>query len=245
MNQIIARLKNVTAGYNGESVLKEIFLEIKENDFIGIIGPNGGGKTTMLKVLLGIIEPFRGNVDFPLGKINMGYLPQASQIDKNFPISVKEVVEAGLKPTHRWSHQLSKSQKESALGLIKEAGMERYYKKPIGVLSGGQLQKVLLCRAIASNPQLLVLDEPNTYVDKHFESELHQWLKKLNEKMAILLVSHDVGTIPSLVKSIACVNGTLHYHPSNQLTLELLKVYDCPIDLITHGPVPHRVLKKH
>ncbi|TCO10737.1 metal ABC transporter ATP-binding protein [Natronoflexus pectinivorans] len=245
MSKLLARLENVTAGYNGEPVLKGVSLEIRENDFIGIIGPNGGGKTTMLKVLLGILEPFRGNVDFPTGKINIGYLPQASQIDRSFPISVKEVVEAGLKPDRAWSHHLSKSQKDAAHKLLKEAGMERYYKKPIGELSGGQLQKVLLCRAIVSNPALLVLDEPNTYVDKHFESELHQWLKKLNEKMAIVLVSHDVGTIPSLVKSIACVNGTLHYHPSNQLTTELLKVYDCPIDLITHGHVPHRVLKNH
>ncbi|ASB48840.1 metal ABC transporter ATP-binding protein [Alkalitalea saponilacus] len=245
MSNLLARLDNITAGYNGEPVLKGVSLDIRENDFIGIIGPNGGGKTTMLKVLLGILEPFRGRVDFPGGKINIGYLPQASQIDRSFPISVKEVVEAGLKPIRAWSHHLSKAQKESAYKLLTEAGMERYYKKPIGELSGGQLQKVLLCRAIVSNPALLVLDEPNTYVDKHFESELHQWLKKLNKNMAIVLVSHDVGTIPSLVKSIACVNGTLHYHPSNQLTTELLKVYDCPIDLISHGHVPHRVLKNH
>ena len=129
--------------------------------------------------------------------------------------------------------------------LLEETGLASYIHRPIGELSGGQLQRVLLCRALINQPQLLVLDEPNTYVDKNFEGELYQWLQELNQKMAILLISHDVGTISSIVKTIACVNGTLHYHHSNKITPELLKVYNCPIDLIAHGHVPHRVLKKH
>jgi len=129
--------------------------------------------------------------------------------------------------------------------MLGEAGLTSYAGKPIGELSGGQLQKALLCRALIDEPQLLILDEPNTHVDKQFEQELYQWLQELNKSMAILLVSHDIGTISPIIKSIACVNETLHYHPSNQLSEEVLKVYNCPVDVIAHGPVPHRVLKSH
>ncbi len=245
MSSVIARLNQVTAGYNGDAVLRNVSIDIHSEDFIGIIGPNGGGKTTMVKTLLGILEPFRGSIDFPQGKIKIGYLPQASQIDRSFPITVREVVQSGLKPKTRWLPTLSSEQKQSVENLLEETGLSSYIHRPIGELSGGQLQRVLLCRALINQPQLLVLDEPNTYVDKNFEGELYQWLQELNKKMAILLISHDVGTISSIVKTIACVNGTLHYHHSNKITPELLKVYNCPIDLIAHGNVPHRVLKKH
>jgi len=245
MNKIIAQLDHVSAGYNGDTVLKDVSISVRANDFIGVIGPNGGGKTTMIKVLLGVIQPFKGQVKFPSGKIKIGYLPQASQIDKSFPISVREVVESGLKPKNRWFPLLEKKQKEKVISLLNKTGLAEYIDSPIGSLSGGQLQRTLLCRAIINEPNLLVLDEPNTYVDKNFEGELYKWLQELNERMAIVLVSHDVGTISSMVKTIACVNGNLHHHKSNTLTSELLKIYNCPIDLIAHGNIPHRVLNKH
>jgi len=109
----------------------------------------------------------------------------------------------------------------------------------------GNSPKALLSRALINQPQLLILDEPNTFVDKTFEEDLYRWLRELNKDMAILLISHDIGTISPLVKTIACVNGLLHYHPSNQISEEVLKVYNCPVDIIAHGPIPHRVLKQH
>lgn len=245
MTKPIARLKGIIAGYNDEPVLRNIGLEVFARDFIGVIGPNGGGKTTLIKVLLGILKPFKGTVEFPSGIIKIGYLPQASQIDKSFPISVKEVVQSGLQPHNKWNPVLSARQKQKVVKLLNESGLQALAKRPIGSLSGGQLQKVLLCRALVNEPDLLVLDEPNTYVDKNFEHELYQWLQELNKSMAIILVSHDIGTISSMVKTIACVNGDLHYHPSNTISAELLQIYKCPIDLIAHGPIPHRVLKKH
>ncbi len=245
MTKPIASLKGIIAGYNNEPVLRNIGLEVFANDFIGVIGPNGGGKTTLIKVLLGILKPFKGTVEFPSGKIKIGYLPQASQIDKSFPISVKEVVQSGLQPLNKWNPVLLARQKQKVVKLLNESGLQALAKRPIGSLSGGQLQKVLLCRALINEPDLLVLDEPNTYVDKNFEYELYQWLQELNKSMAIILVSHDIGTISSMVKTIACVNGDLHYHPSNIILAELLHVYKCPINLISHGPIPHRVLKKH
>ena len=245
MNKPIARIEKVYAGYDGDPVLKAVSLDVFNRDFIGIIGPNGGGKTTLIKVLPGIVKPLSGRVTFPMGPVKIGYLPQSSQIDRSFPITVKEVVQSGLAPANKWNPVLSDEQKKKVYQLLSETGLSHLARRPIGSLSGGQLQRVLLCRAVINEPDLLVLDEPNTYVDKNFEYELYQWLKQLNEKMAVVLVSHDIGTISSFVKTIACVNGDLHYHRSNVLSAELLKVYNCPIDLVAHGPVPHRVLKKH
>ncbi len=245
MNSPIAKLNGIYAGYNNEPVIRSIYLDVHANDFIGVIGPNGGGKTTLIKVLLGILKPYKGSVEFPSGKIKIGYLPQASQIDKSFPISVKEVVQSGLKPAKSWNPVLSPNQKQKVIKLLNESGLQPFAKRPIGSLSGGQLQRVLLCRAIVNEPDLLVLDEPNTFVDKTFEHEFYQWLQQLNKRMAVILVSHDIGTILSLVKTIACVNGDLHYHPSNAISAGLLKVYNCPVDLIAHRPILHRVLNKH
>jgi zinc transport system ATP-binding protein len=238
-------VKSVSAGYDGLTVLEDVNLDVYPTDFIGVIGPNGGGKTTLSKLLLGIIQPSGGKVLYPSGPPSIGYLPQAAQIDLSFPISVEEVILSGLTFRHSFRLRLPKEDKEKVEQLMEETGLLGLAKRPIGKLSGGQIQRVLLCRALINSPQLLVLDEPNTYVDKHFEGELYDLLKTLNEQMAILLISHDIGTISSLVKTIACVNGTLHYHPTNVLTAEVLEVYNCPIDLIAHGPVPHRVLKKH
>ncbi len=238
-------LEHVSTGYLSDIVLKDVSIDIYPKDFIGVIGPNGGGKTTLIKVLLGLLPVFSGNVAFPGGRPRTGYLPQASQIDKSFPITVKEVVSSGLKANNSLFPHLSKGQKRQVSDMLNEAGLMPLSMRPIGELSGGQLQKTLLCRALINRPQLLILDEPNTFVDKNFEQDLYRWLAELNEEMAILLVSHDIGTISPIIKTIACVNGSLHYHPSNQLSEEVLKVYNCPVDIIAHGPVPHRVLKEH
>lgn len=238
-------MKSVSTGYFSDIVLEKVDLAIHPGDFVGVIGPNGGGKTTLIKVILGLQPLFGGSISFPSGRPRTGYLPQASQIDKAFPITVKELVASGLRIGRRWFPHPDASQRRRVRQALEEAGLESLSSRPIGELSGGQLQKALLSRALIDRPELLILDEPNTHVDKQFEQELYAWLRELNKEMAILLVSHDIGTISPLVKTIACVNRTLHYHPSNELSEELLKVYDCPVDIIAHGPVPHRVLKTH
>jgi zinc transport system ATP-binding protein len=245
MPQPLVSIQKVTAGYNGTPVLRDLSLDIFPNDFLGVIGPNGGGKTTLSKVLLGILKPYSGRVRFPQGRPNIGYLPQVSQTDHSFPVTVIDVILSGLATPGNWWKSLKKEHKNKARQLIHKTGLDGMAGRPVGELSGGQFQRVLLARAIINDPQLLVLDEPDTFVDRSFEGELYQLLGELNKKMAIFLISHDIGTISSMVKTIACVNGTLHYHPSNELTEDVLKVYECPIDLIAHGPVPHRVLKDH
>lgn len=242
----IIELKNVNAGYDETPVLHHVNLSISAHDFIGIIGPNGGGKTTLLKVILGLIKPEKGEVIYHTSKQNLfGYLPQNNRFDQRFPISVKEVVLSGLMSGKGLFKTYSREDHKEAEALLDKYGMENYKKAPIGELSGGQMQRVFLCRAIISSPQILILDEPTTYVDSNFEKEFYSILKDLNKNLSIVMVSHDLGTICSYVKTIACVNGGLHYHNSNLITTEQLKSYNCPIEIISHGTVPHRVLINH
>ena len=245
---VILNIKNLTVSYNDNLVLENVNLQVLENDFIGIIGPNGGGKTTLIKTILGLKKPLHGKIEFANKrnqKPNIGYLPQIREIDRKFPISVIDVVLSGLMSNLRKKLRFSKEEKKLAKEILKKMGISELIKKPIGELSGGQSQRVFLSRALVSSPDILILDEPDTFVDNNFENELYQHLQDFNENTTIIIVTHDVGTIVSYVKNIACVNKTLHYHPSNEITNDLLKSYNCPIDLVTHGTVPHRVLHKH
>jgi zinc transport system ATP-binding protein len=216
MNKILIELSHIYAGYNGHSVLKDVSLDIYEQDFLGIIGPNGGGKTTLLRVMLRLLKPESGSirlVDKEL-KNKTGYMPQINLIDKKFPILVSEVITSGLIS----EKGLSKGEKKAKVDrMIEEMGVEEIRKKPIGELSGGQLQRVLLARAVINEPRLLILDEPNSYVDKRFETHFYNLLQKINEQTAIVLVSHDIGSVISNVKNIACVNEMLHYHPGSDV----------------------------
>lgn len=246
----ILELADITAGYDGSPVIWNVNLSVYDNDFIGVIGPNGGGKTTLVKVIVGLIKPMRGSVNYysdsPLAfPQRIGYLPQINQFDQKFPISVIDVVLSGLMPAGKALIRFNRKDKELAMDLLHSVGIGALANKPIGELSGGQMQRVFLCRAIISQPKLLILDEPNTFVDNQFEYDLYETLRKLNDEIAIMIVSHDVGTISYYVKTIACVNKFLHYHPSNIITEQQLAAYGCPLQLITHGDIPHTVLKKH
>ncbi|MCF8404822.1 MAG: ABC transporter ATP-binding protein [Bacteroidales bacterium] len=246
---ILIELHNISAAYNGEDVLQEVNFKICERDFIGVIGPNGGGKTTLVKVILGLLKPRKGkifnHIDGNEESSCIGYLPQINNIDKRFPISVKEVVLSGFMFKMMNKRTNTQTQVNAANDIMKETGIFEIKDKPIGELSGGQMQRVLLCRSVVSNPRLLILDEPNTFVDNQFEGELYKMLKRFNKSMAIVMISHDVGMISAHVKTIACVNRALHYHQSNIITEQQLKEYNCPIQLITHGEIPHTVLKTH
>jgi len=243
----LINIRNITVGYDRIPVLEDVNLAVSENDFLGVIGPNGGGKTSLLKAILGLLKPFKGNIEFSKEmsgkKKPIGYLPQVKHIDRKFPITVNDVVKSGSMMRNQGSEKVKLSEKLER--LLVEAGIVDIRDKAIGELSGGQMQRVFLCRALLSNPKVLILDEPDTFVDNRFEGELYEKLRTLNERMAIILVSHDVGTISSYVKTIACVNRFLHYHPSNTITQEQLDGYNCPIQILSHGEVPHTVLKHH
>ena len=245
----LIELHDVSVGYEDYEALHAVNLAIDSADFLGIIGPNGGGKTTLVKAILGAV-PYTGKIDYAPELFDgrerlIGYMPQITEFDRAFPISVEEVVLSGLQGRRGFRYRYTRSDREKAHELLAKTGIEELSKRPIGEVSGGQMQRALLCRAIISDPKLLILDEPTNFVDNRFEHELYHTLRELNERMAILVVSHDVGTITRLVKEIVCVNRHVHRHHSNIITAEQLENYNCPIQILTHGHVPHTVLAHH
>ena len=239
----ILELESVTAGYHDRIVLEDVNLTVYEKDFLGVIGANGSGKTTLLKLVLGLLKPIEGRARFFFDRI--GYLPQQTMFDKQFPITVRDVVLSGLAGEVGTFKSFSAKDKSSVDEILERMGVFHLKNRSIGTLSGGQLQRVFLARALVASPPILVLDEPDTFVDQSFTRAFYEILEELNKQMAIILVSHDLGVISSHVKAIACINRTLYYHHSNTITKELMDSYNCPIDLITHGDLPHRVLSKH
>ena len=250
----IIEIKNLSAGYDGRTVLHDVNLSIYERDFLGIIGPNGGGKTTLIKCILGLLKPTGGEIIFHTPEkastkttsTFLVYLLQYNSRDRKFPISVEEVILSGLSIQKSLTSRFTPEQKEKGKQIISRMGLEGLEHRSIGQLSGGQLQRALLGRAIISDPAVLILDEPSTYIDKRFEARLYELLAEINKECAIILVSHDIGTVLQQVKSIACVNETLDYHPDTGVTTEWLeRNFNCPIELLGHGTLPHRVLGEH
>lgn len=247
----IIKLNDIEVRYETKTVLEQVSLTVYEKDFLGIIGPNGGGKTTLVKTILGLKSIHSGKIEFfrnnkPVNHIGIGYLPQYNQIDKKFPASVFDVVLSGLENNQSIWHRITSEEKDRTAAIIRKMGLEGLEKRPIGSLSGGQAQRALLGRAIISEPDAVILDEPNTYIDKRFEAQLYELLDEINRTSAIILISHDVGSVVQNVKNIACVNHTLDYHAQEGISEEWLqeKIH-CPIDLVGHGDMPHRVLKEH
>jgi len=248
MSVCLLEMKSVSVAYGNNIVLQDIDLKVYDNDFIGVIGPNGGGKTTLLKVILGLVKPVKGKLFFGqelLNNNNIGYLPQMSTGDNSFPVTVKDVILSGLMMRKGLISGMKLPDKKKASQVIEELGLTELSGSSLSELSGGQIQRVLLGRAVIGDPRLLLLDEPGNFVDANFEADFYEKLRLLNKRMAVMMVSHDIGTISAYIKSFACVNRHLHYHSSSEITNEELMAYGCPIQLITHGEVPHTVLKKH
>lgn len=245
----IITLRSVSIRYEHNVALEGVNLEIYDDDFIGVIGPNGGGKTSLVKAIMGVIK-HSGEITFAStlryrNHLKIGYMPQVSQFDTRFPISIEEVVLSGLQTEKGFFGRYTKDDRAKAHILLRQMGIEDIASRPIGEVSGGQLQRALLCRAIISQPKLLILDEPTNFVDNTFEKEFYALIKQLHSQMAVMIVSHDVGTITSLVNAVICVNRHVHRHDSNILTEEQLRGYDCPIQLLSHGHIPHTVLEHH
>ena len=173
-------IRRLSAAYDGRTVLHDVDLEVYEHDFLGIIGPNGGGKTTLIKCILGLLRPTGGEIIKYHEPLTTGYLPQYNSIDRSFPISVLEVVLSGLSSKKSLTGRFNDRHREKARQVIHRMGLEGLEHRAIGQLSGGQLQRALLGRAIISDPQLLILDEPSTYIDKRFEARLYQLLAEIN-----------------------------------------------------------------
>lgn len=216
----VIEIKNLSAGYDGRTVLRNVNLTIYDLDFLGIIGPNGGGKTTLIKCILRLLKPTAGEIIFHSchtadSQPSMGYLPQYSSIDHKFPITVEEVILSGLSSKKSLTSRFTAEHRGKASAVIARMGLEGLEGRAIGALSGGQLQRALLGRAIISEPEAVILDEPSTYIDKRFEARLYQLLAEINRDCTVILVSHDIETVLQQAKSIAYVNETLDYQPEH------------------------------
>jgi len=247
-NSIIVDLKNIFFYYGEMPVLEDISFSIKQNDFLAIIGPNGGGKTTLLKIILGLSKPDRGTVKVfgknpEEGRKLAGYLPQNISFDLTFPINVFDVVIMG-----RYKgliKKYSEKDKKSALDALETVGMLEYRNRHISMLSAGQLQRVLIARAIAREPELLLLDEPMASVDPETQKSIYELFLELNKKMAIVFVTHDIGAISIYIDNVLCLNRKLFYHGPKEGSLgKLEEAYSCPVEILAHG-IPHRVLGRH
>ena len=244
-------IENLSVNYGHTVALSDVCLDVFEGEFLGIIGPNGGGKSTLLKAILGLTPHYSGKIEIfsesgAKAREKIGYVPQFAAIDKKFPISVLEVVMTGLmKGGMHPFFAYKKSDREKAFQYLEKVGISTLANRQIAQLSGGEFQRLLIARALAVDPEILLLDEPTASVDPASRESIYELLSVLNEKMTIILVTHDMLAISSKVEKIACLNRELVYHGEPELNEAVMgHLYGCPVDLIAHG-VPHRVLKDH
>ena len=224
----IIQIEHLAAGYDGKQVLNDINLTVYQDDYLGIIGPNGGGKTTLMRLILRLMKPTDGSIKYfkdgkEVKEISMGYLPQYNSLDKQFPISVYEVVLSGLSRSKSLFSRYTQAHHQQVLDTLERMQLTEYKDRHIAALSGGQLQRVLLARAIVSRPDVVILDEPNTYIDRRFQKQMYEMLEQINKECAIIIVSHDIAEVLNNVKHIACVNHHLHYHDTADMPREKLE----------------------
>lgn len=233
-------IKNLTVKFDQTIALKNVSLSIEEGSFLGIIGPNGGGKTTLLKVILGILRPEEGYVkvfgeDPRKFKGKIGYVPQYSNFDPEFPISVEEVVQMGRLGNPGLRSKIAEEDRKIVKKSLEKVDLWNLRKRRISDLSGGQHQRALIARALATEPEMLILDEPTTSVDQNVKNNIHALLSRLKKRgITILISTHDAGVIYSNKDSVACLNQTLVCHKKEEITTEdLRKTYGAPINIVS------------
>lgn len=204
--EVLIKISGVGMECNHKRILDDVSFDICRGDFFAITGPNGGGKTTLMRIILGLLKPTSGHVDVLAAGLKVGYLPQKSRVDSRFPISVRETVASGLLGLKGLSREEIDRRVQEMLELVE---LTSHSDKAFGDLSGGQQQRALLARAIISRPELLVLDEPLSYVDKHFEQRIYEIVRDLSEHTTILLVSHEITAIARMANRHLTVDRTL------------------------------------
>lgn len=239
MTASILDVRDVSFRYDQAWIVDHVSLQISKQDFIGLIGPNGGGKTTLLKLVLGLLQPEKGSIHLfgiqpRFASHQVGYVPQHIHIDPQFPIAVNNVVQMGLlHGIHSWFSFAG--QQEKIDRALEKVSMLEYRKRPFRELSGGQRQRVLIARALVSSPQLLIMDEPTANVDSLSQQQIYELLHDINEHCAIILVSHDVGVVTAHVTKVACMNRNLVMHQANEITdTDLQNMYHTHIHVVDH-----------
>lgn len=238
MNSII-KFENVDFAYDSQLVLSDVNFSIGEKEHISVIGPNGGGKSTMLKLMLGLLKPSAGKISM-VGKSPetarqlIGYMPQYSQFDSLFPVSVLDVVLMGVVEFSSIG-RYKKKYKEMAMKALEELDLADLAERQFSDLSGGQRQRVLIARAIVGEPKLLLLDEPTNNIDPAMEKQLYSTINKLVQRMTVVTVSHDLGFVADSVDRVLCVNRSVHIHPVSALDNNLISnVYGAPHKMVHH-----------
>ncbi len=235
-------IRNLDAGYDGNTIIKNINLELRGDDFLALIGPNGGGKSTLFKAILGLIKPINGTVKI-FGKESkgyardIGYVPQYEEIDSQYPILAREVVQMGLRANKGLRPFYSEEEKEAAERAMEYTEVIDFADKRISQLSGGQRRRVYLARALASKPKILMLDEPTASLDPSMQDCTYDILRRLNaEGVAILLITHDISSVIRDVKRVACLNRRIIVNDTPEITQEMIQLgYHCPPDIIHLG----------
>jgi len=245
----LLEINNLSHSYEQKIALSSINLKVNSGDFLAIIGPNGGGKSTLIKLIMGLIPIKEGSIKLfgksvKNGRNHVGYLPQIQNAKEDFPITVEDVV-ALSRLKNKWLLPLTKQDYKIANHCLAKVEISHLGKRTLDTLSGGEKQRVYLARALVNSPKLLILDEPTTSVDIQAERSIYTLLKELNKTLAIVIVSHDLSAVPQLVNKIACLNKKLIFHENSELSQnDLEEVYGCPVSLITHG-VHHHHLHAH
>lgn len=251
MNDAI-QISQLSVFYGHTPAITNINLNVQEGEYLGIIGPNGGGKTTLLNSVLGLIKPTSGNIKIYNGAVKnmrdyIGYVPQIAEMDKKFPISALEtVMTAFLKNGFHPFFTYKKKDEYRAMEQLERMQIDKLAHRQVSELSGGEFQRLLIARALAADPKILLLDEPTASVDPASRAQIYDLLSKLNDAgMTIVMVTHDMLAVASSINKLACLNHRIVYHGEPQLTDDVCTaMYGCPIDLIAYG-VPHRVLRNH
>ena len=234
-------VRGVTFSYGGPAVLQEVDLAVPEGEFLGVVGPNAGGKSTLLKLILGLLEPLRGQIRVlghtpARGAAQVGYVPQYPPFRRDFPITVEQTVAMGRLGRGALLGGFSRADRERAARAMAETEVLDLAPRQLATLSGGQLQRVLLARALACEPRILILDEPTANIDMRIESDIFGLLKRLNERMTIIVVSHDVGFISGYVDRVACVNRTLVCHHTAAIDGEMIQaLYETSVRMVDHA----------
>ncbi len=240
MNTIIS-LDNVSFSYTSIPVVCDVTLDISESEFLGVIGPNAGGKSTLLKLILGLLQPDKGSIKVfgespSRGRFRIGYVPQFPEFLRDFPINVHDAVLLGCLGKTRWYGGYTQEDKEIAMSSLRAVEIDNISNKTIDSLSGGQLQRVLIARALASKPDVLILDEPTANIDLLSEENIFSLLKQYNKHMTIIVVSHDIGFISGYVDRVACLNQTMLCHTTSDISGKTIEeLYGVPMKMIQHA----------